>query len=66
MLTYKFECGLCLKIEQAKGSTIKSLITEWKIFNDQPRTLPPGVRIMVCQGCGSLGIKLINSENAKA
>ena len=66
MHTYKFECGLCLKIEQANGSTIKSLITEWKIFNDQLWTLPPGLRLMECQGCGSLGIKLINSENAKA
>jgi hypothetical protein len=65
MPTYKFDCGLCLKIEQANGSTIKSLITEWKVFNDNLWTLPPGLRVMECQGCGSLGMKLINPVNSK-
>ena len=65
MPTFKFECGLCLKIEQANGSTMKSLITEWKVFNDNLWTLPPGLRVMECQGCGSLGMKLINTVNSK-
>ena len=44
--------------------TIKSLITEWKVFNDKLWTLPPGLRVMECQGCGSLGIKLVQNENS--
>ena len=65
MLTYKFDCNICLKVEQANGSRIKTLQTDWKVFSDQLWTLPPGLRLMECQGCGSLGIKLINSQNAK-
>ena len=65
MPTFKFECGLCLKIEQANGSIIKTLQTDWKIFTDELHSLPPGTHLMECQGCGALGIKLINSQNAQ-
>jgi hypothetical protein len=51
-------------VEQANGSNIKILQTDWKIFTDELHTLPPGMRLMECQGCGALGIKLINLENA--
>ena len=62
MHTYKFDCGICLKVEQCNGSNIKTLQTEWKVFSDNLWTLPPGLRLMECQGCGALGIKLINLE----
>lgn len=65
MLTYKFDCGICLKFEQFNGSNIKTLQTDWKIFTDKLHTLPFGMRLMECQGCGALGIKLINLENAR-
>jgi hypothetical protein len=35
MHTYKFDCGICLKVEQANGSTIKTLQTDWKVFTDE-------------------------------
>lgn len=65
MHTYKFDCCICLKVEQANGSTIKTLKTDWKIFTDELHSLPPFTHLMECQGCGALGIKLINSENAQ-
>jgi NAD-dependent dihydropyrimidine dehydrogenase PreA subunit len=65
MHTYKFDCGICLKVEQANGSNIKTLQTDWKIFTDELHTLPPGMHLMECQGCGALGIKLINPVNSK-
>ena len=65
MPTYKFDCSICLKVEQSNGSNIKTLQTDWKIFTDELQTLPPGMRLMECQGCGTLGIKLINPENSK-
>jgi hypothetical protein len=52
-------------VEQANGSNIKTLQTDWKIFTDELHTLPPGMRLMECQGCGALGIKLINSVNSE-
>jgi hypothetical protein len=65
MHTYKFDCGICLKVEQANGSIIKTLQTDWKVFTDELHSLPPGMRLMECQGCGALGIKLINPVNSK-
>ena len=65
MPTYKFDCGICLKVEQCNGSNIKTLQTEWKVFSDQLWSLPPGMRLMECQGCGAVVIKLINLENAR-
>lgn len=61
MPQYKFDCGICLKMEQYNGSTIKTLKTDWKVFADQLWTLPPGLRVMECLGCGNAGIKLVQT-----
>ena len=59
MQTHQFECSICLNIEKTSGSNIKALKTDWKVFNDDLHDLPPGLKLMECQGCGSLGMKMI-------
>ena len=59
MATHQFECSICWNIEKTSGSTIKNLKTEWKLFNDTLHDLPPGLKLMECQGCGALGMKFV-------
>ena len=63
MAMYQYECSICLNIEKTSGSKMKTLKTDWKIFTDELRDLPPGLKLMECQGCGSLGIKMIPSTD---
>lgn len=59
MLTHQFDCTICLNVEKSHGSKISYLKTDWKIFTDSLYDLPPGLKLMECQGCGALGVKML-------
>ena len=46
MQTHQFECSICLNIEKTSGSNVKTLKTDWKVFNDDLHDLPPGLKLM--------------------
>ena len=50
MATLRYSCRICKKIQDHTN------ITEFE-------NLPPGVLVVECQGCGVMGVQLVDNED---
>ena len=58
-MPHQFDCSICLNYAKHQGSDAKKMKTVWQLKPDVIKTLPTGLHLMECTGCGCLGIKMI-------